>query len=410
MHGDTLQIIFILAASYLVSRLMIKAKLPEAAVFWLIGRENHHVSTILFYFIGITTFLGIFIHHAIVVLTLLPLLKVIRDTLDKAHPDQVTRIATMLACCLMYGANIGGIGAITSSAANGILLTVALVNNVVGHEKLTFALWMLWAVPLVLVYTLAAWALIVGFFRPGKYFKEKLRFQPTESLENPYKKMAIWLSVLTFSSAFLISMLSNILPQYVMLLTIITAVVNSGVIIFLFTHRVKDGAETKPLLTFADCLSNMPKKGLVLVAVSTVVAGAFVFGQHYFEDTLKDYASHIVPAGMSPLLLCFIIALIATFATELASNTVVQLALFAIVPIVAGLTDLPPLLAMIAVTLASSSAFMSPLSTGVNSLVFGEVRDASLKKMIQIGFFMNLIGSFLVAFWILTVTRWILGL
>lgn len=410
MHGDTIQLLFILASCYLVSRLMIKAKLPESAVFWLIGREPHQVSTIMLYLIGITTFLGIFIHHVIVVLTLLPLVKLIQDRLNEAHPENSTLSATLLACCVMYGANIGGMGAITSSAANGVLLGYSLVKGVAGNENLTFALWMMWGVPLTLVYTALAWFLLVGYFRPWKYFKEKLIFKSNASLENPYKKTAIWLSIFTFSMAFLLSMLTNIFPHYTMQLTVLTGMVNVGIIAYMFLGKVQDGESQKPILAFRDILSNMPKKGLVLVAISTIIAFAFVLGQSYFEQFLKGYAELLIPKGFSPLLLCFLLAVLATFATELASNTVVQIALFTIVPILAALTDLPPLLAMLAVTLASSSAFMSPLSTGVNSLVYGEVQGASLQKMMGVGFFMNLIGSFLVAFWTLTFTRWVLGL
>ncbi|MBL7978995.1 MAG: hypothetical protein JNN12_11705 [Bacteroidetes Order II. Incertae sedis bacterium] len=413
---NNIQLAFFLTGGYLVSRLMIKSQLPESLVFWMIGRKHLSVSKLILYLLAINAILGIFIHHAIVVLTLIPLAHLMQEVLSKENPQYDRFVPTMLAACLMYGANIGGIGAITSSAANGILIAGAngilpgLGGAVPGAEKLTFFLWMLWGVPLVLVYTLLAWAVIVLFFQPFKHFKEYIKFEPTEPIENVFRRPAVVFAVLTFGAAFLFSMASNVWASQILPLTIATAIFFLTIIALLFFLKIPKDGHKVPLLTLSDCVSNLPKRGLALVAITMVIAFLLGLGIHYFRDALTGTIALVVDDQTSILTLMLIVAIFGTFTTELLSNTVIQYALFALMPSLATLVDFPILVGMIVATLASSSAFMSPLSTGVNSLAFGEMRGASLRMLLFSGFCMNLVGSLLVAGWTLTVTRWVLGI
>ncbi len=43
---------------------------------------------------------------------------------------------------------------------------------------------------------------------------------------------------------------------------------------------------------------------------------------------------------------------------------------------------------------------MSPIATGVNGLAFGGVKGVSFKKMLGVGFAMNLFGAVLISFWV----------
>ena len=117
---DKIQLIFFFISGFLVSRLMIKARLPQRIVFWFIGKKKLSLAKILFYLIAIAAFLSFFIPNAITVLTLLPLLELLRRSYEKANGPSRS-VATMLALATIYGANIGGMGSITATPANGIL-------------------------------------------------------------------------------------------------------------------------------------------------------------------------------------------------------------------------------------------------------------------------------------------------
>ena len=192
--------------------------------------------------------------------------------------------------------------------------------------------------------------------------------------------------------------------------TLLTALLFTGIIAFLFLTKVETPEGTTPLLTFRDCLSDLPKRGITLVIITVALAFLLGLAINFFEDALTNIIGMMVSPQTPVIGLFFILALFGTFTTELLSNTVIQYALFALMPSLTSLVPFPLLLGMIVATLASSSAFMSPLSTGVNSLAFGEMKGASLKMLLLAGLVMNVVGSLLVAVWTLTVIRWVLGL
>ena len=99
-----------------------------------------------------------------------------------------------------------------------------------------------------------------------------------------------------------------------------------------------------------------------------------------------------------------LLATVTSFATELFSNTVIQLALLEALHV--GAPSSPVLIElMLAVTLSCTCAFMSPLATGVNGLVFGELRGTSLWRMLATGLVMNLAGALVVGLWVFGVVR-----
>jgi sodium-dependent dicarboxylate transporter 2/3/5 len=63
--------------------------------------------------------------------------------------------------------------------------------------------------------------------------------------------------------------------------------------------------------------------------------------------------------------------------------------------------DLSALEVLIIITLSCTSAFMSPIATGVNGLAFGGVKGVSFSRMLLVGFIMNIAGALLISSWTL---------
>jgi len=84
-----------------------------------------------------------------------------------------------------------------------------------------------------------------------------------------------------------------------------------------------------------------------------------------------------------------------TFTTEFTSNTAMAATLL---PIIAGLAvalEINPMILMIPATISASTAFMLPVATPPNAIVFGS-GNIRIKDMVKIGLVMNLIGLTLV--------------
>ncbi len=84
----------------------------------------------------------------------------------------------------------------------------------------------------------------------------------------------------------------------------------------------------------------------------------------------------------------------------------VAVALFPVAFFAAQAAGLAPLPLMIAVSVAATCAFMTPVATIPNALVFGSLRGASVRAVVLLGFCMNVLGALAMSAWL----SWIIPL
>ena len=399
---DKIQLIFFFISGFLVSRLMIKAHLPERLVYWFIGKRNLSLTKILFYLVAISALLSFFIPNAITVLTLLPLLELLRRSYEQSNGPSKS-VATMLALATIYGANIGGMGSITATPANGILVTYAVLNDVPGIQHLTFASWLIWGIPLVIVFICVAALILCLVLRPGKFQKHsiELPFDDNE-VNHPFQKLTMWISVFYFLSSFLLSLLLMAFSHHLILLLWITGILTLLFVVFLFFIPIKrdGGARSEQmLLTLPDCYNQLPTKGFVFVGIAVVLAGLlYVLNIHEY---FSGWSAMAMKLGVPTFILFLLIAMATSFSTEVLSNTAVQVSFFIMALPLAHQLNLSALEVLIVITLSCTCAFMSPIATGVNGLAFGGVKGVSFTRMLLVGFIMNIVGSLLISTWVL---------
>jgi sodium-dependent dicarboxylate transporter 2/3/5 len=249
---------------------MINVRLPQRLVYWFIGKRHLSSSRILFYLVAISALLPFFNPNAITVLTLLPLLALLRRSYEQANGPS-KNVATMLALATIYGDNIGGIGSITATPANGILITYAVLNDVPGIQGLTFASWLIWGIPLVIVLVGVAALTLCLVLRPEKYRKHSIQLPfDDQEINHPFQKQTIWISIFYFLSSFLLSLSLMAFPQQLMLLLWINGILTLLFVAFLFfiPFRVNgSGRSGKVLLTIPDCYNQLPTKDSSLSAL-----------------------------------------------------------------------------------------------------------------------------------------------
>ncbi len=401
---DKIQLIFFFISGFLVSRWMIKVRLPHRIVFWFIGKKKLSLAKILFYLIAISAFLSFFIPNAITVLTLLPLLELLRQSYEEANGPSHS-VATMLALATIYGANIGGMGSVTATPANGILVTYAVLNDVPGTRHLTFASWLVWGIPLVVFFVCIAALILGAVLHPWKYQKNSIQLPfGGDEAYHPLQNLTIWISVFYFLSSFVLSLLLMAAPDRLILMLSITGALTLSFIYFLFFVPVKGDDQSNSrqvLLKFPDCYNELPAKGFVFVGIAVVLAAllyAFDIHQHF-----SSWSGLVMKIGVPTFVLFFFIALCTSFSTEVLSNTAVQVSFFIMAIPLAQQLDLSALEVLIVITLSCTCAFMSPIATGVNGLAFGGVKGVSFSKMLLVGFIMNIVGALLISGWVFNV-------
>jgi len=138
---------------------------------------------------------------------------------------------------------------------------------------------------------------------------------------------------------------------------------------------------------------------LLLFAGGIAIAKGFVASG--LSNTLGDWLSSL--AYLPPVLMLLTICLVVTYLTEITSNTATATLLMPIMAVAASSAGYDPFVFMIPAAMCASCAFMLPVATAPNAIVFG-TGEISIKEMVKEGAILSFIISGVVAmicFWLL---------
>jgi sodium-dependent dicarboxylate transporter 2/3/5 len=309
--------------------------------------------------------------------TTLMLLPVAMAVLAKARDD---RLAVPLLLGIAYAASVGGIGTPIGTPPNLIFMQV--YKDHTGSE-IGFFTWMSWALPVVimLVPVMAWWLSRHLGDHPGVDLpREKGSWTAAQ-------KRVMWVFALTALawmtrkdpfggwSTWFNSPNAN------------DAAVAFMAVIALFTIPNGKGGR---LLDWESAVK-IPWGVLLLFAGGITIAKAF-----QYSGLSSDMA--MLMSGVSALPVLVMIAAIAlavTFLTEATSNTASTSLLMPLLAATAMAANIEPVLLMVPAAMSASCAFMLPVATAPNSVVYGSGM-VTTKLMAREGFALNLCGAFII--------------
>ena len=126
--------------------------------------------------------------------------------------------------------------------------------------------------------------------------------------------------------------------------------------------------------------------------------GGFALAQGFKDTGLSIWLGDqlLGLSAVHPLFLILSIALFMTFLTELTSNTATTQIILPVIASLAVSIHVNPLLLMLPATVSASMAFMLPVATPPNAIVFGSNR-ISVMQMAKTGLLLNLVGAIVIA-------------
>ncbi len=121
--------------------------------------------------------------------------------------------------------------------------------------------------------------------------------------------------------------------------------------------------------------------------------GGFALASGFKESGLSAFIGNELTGLQSihPILILLLIILTITFLTELTSNTATVETFLPILAAMAMAVQVNPLFLMVPATIAASFAFMLPVATPPNAIVFGS-KKLNINDMVKTGFWLNLTG------------------
>lgn len=137
--------------------------------------------------------------------------------------------------------------------------------------------------------------------------------------------------------------------------------------------------------------------GAIPWGVLILFAGGITIARAFMETGLSDaLAEHLTILTELPTWLMILsICLGVTFLTEMTSNTATTALLMPVLAATATATDVPPELLMVPAAISASCAFMLPVATAPNAVIYGSGR-ISIRRMASEGLVLNLIGALVI--------------
>ena len=289
-------------------------------------------------------------------------------------------LAAPLLLGLAWSCSIGGLGTPIGTPPNLILVQVYEENTA---QTISFGQWMSWGMPVVLTLLPLAWWWVT-------------RAVPKE-LDIQLPAVGPWRSaerrVLVVFGLTAVAWITRAEPfggwqTWLDLPAANDASVALLAVVVLLVVRDDQG---EPLIDWAKA-SQIPWGVLLLFGGGICLARAFVASglSAQVGDALTTVAALPVFAMM------LLLALAVTFLTEATSNTATTALLMPVLAAVALAVEIDPLWLMVPAAMSASCAFMLPVATAPNAVVFGS-GELPIRRMVREGFALNLIGSLLIA-------------
>ncbi|MDG1818415.1 MAG: SLC13 family permease [Porticoccaceae bacterium] len=382
-YGDPL--IILLMGGAMLSKAMEKSGAHRRIALYMVNLfGGHDQRRLVFGFMVASALLSMWVSNTATTLMLLP---VAYAVLDSADTDNAKKLAVPLFLGIAYAASIGGLGTPIGSPPNVVFLKV--YGEATGNIP-SFTQWMLWGLPVVVMLLPLAGLWItrhLGKTAPleipqaGIWRSEEVRvliiFSLTAlawiTLREPFGGWSSWFNLPTANYA---------------------AVALTAVVLMFILPNGNGGR----LLDW-ESASTIHWGVLLLFAGGIAIAKAFAVTG--ISEAIGESLSGVT--RLSIIVLIAVVALSVTFLTEITSNTATTTLLMPILAAAALGAGFEPALLMLPAALSASCAFMLPVATAPNAIVFGTGK-ITVEQMVREGFALNLMGAVVITlvvyFWL----------
>ena len=380
--------IFLYMGGFFLAIAIEKWNLHKRIALNIISLVGASISKITLGFMMATAFMSMWISNTATSVMMLPIAIAIVKQL-KDHPDTEENenelFGKMLMLAVAYSASIGGMATLFGTPPN--LVFAGVVKELYGVE-ISFTQWLSIGLPVSLILLSIAWVYLtkVAFHIKMQEFPGGLaEINRLKDALGPMGKEEKIVSAV-FASMALMLIFRQWLQNFVPLLDDTIIAMAAGVLLCVLPTSSREGN----ILNWKEAVK-MPWGVLILFGGGMALAAGFT------SSGLAEWigGQFELLKNLPIILLVFVLIVSVNFLTEITSNLATTAMLLPILAPIAMVIDVHPYLLMISATLAASCAFMLPVATPPNAVVFGSGL-LSIKDMTKTGIRMNLISIVLV--------------
>lgn len=396
-------LIFLFMGGFIIALAMQRWNLHKRIALNIVSIVGVKPSSIIIGFIIASAFLSLWVSNTATALMMLPIAISVLQFAESRRdngPAPVTNFEIVLVLSIAYACNIGGIGTLIGTPPNALMAAFILENYGV---EISFAQWMLVGVPLVLIMLPIMYLLLSRFIFPIRIKelpggREVILKQLRElgSMSRPEFRVAI-----VFASTALLWITRPLLVPFFPGLSDAGIAITAGIVLFIIPNGDKKGGK----LLLWSTLKDLPWGILILFGGGLSLASAIS------SSGLAAWIGRGVSGlGALPiLLLILVVILVVIFLTEITSNTATAAAFLPILASSAIGIGQDPMLFVIPATIAASCAFMLPVATPPNAIIYGSGK-VTIPQMAKAGLWLNIIVSMLLILAVYTLFIYVFGI
>jgi len=385
--------VFLYLGGFFLAIAIEKVNLHRRIALTVISLIGTRMRMIVLGFMVATAFLSMWISNTATSVMMLPIgLAIVAQFRD--HPDtpenEHEEFGKMLMLAIAYSASLGGMATLIGTPPN---LVLAGIVKELYEVEINFLDWMLFAFPFSVLLLFICWVYLTRYavkleaahFTGG--VEEIKRQRKLLGIMSSNEKRVLIVFVLTAFAWMTRSFLfSPIIPAIDDTLIALIA----GILLFVIPSSEEKGG----VLEWDDA-KKIPWGILLLFGGGLAIAQGI-------KDTglAKWLAEQLTQLDFLPLLvMTLVLVAVINFLTEVTSNLATTAMILPVLAPLAAAMGVHPYIFMVSATLAASCAFMLPVATPPNAVVFGS-GYINMSSMMRVGFGLNLISILLITFWV----------
>jgi len=386
--------IYLFFGGFLIATAIQKWDLHKRIALFVLEYAGSNGASLILGFMLTAALISMWVMNTATTIMLLPIglavITVVKETVRGLSEKEMESFQLALLLGIAYGATIGGMSTLIGTGPNGMLAAFMADNY---NLDISFVDWMKVGVPLSIVMLPCSWLILTRVIFKVEFETSQETKDLLSSMKQELGKFdgAEFKVFVVFVLTAITWMLRTVLDDINGLEGLSDAGIAMISALFLFLLPSGNKEKKGALLEWKDAQENVPWGLLVLFGGGLSLANAVQ------ATGLAVWMGNLIPQGISIVLIVILVVTMIIFLTELTSNMATTATFLPVVAAIAIQSDFNPLLVTAAVALAASCAFMLPVATPPNAIVFGSglIR---VPQMARAGFLINVLGILVVSF------------
>ncbi len=379
--------VFLILGGFLIALAMERWDLHKRIAYSIVVRAGGRPRLLVLGMMAATAFVSMWTSNTSTTLMMIPVALSIAEVVAPAGREATAserNFAAAIVLCVAYGATIGGLGTLVGTPTNALVAGFMRENY---GTTVSFAQWLIFGIPTVVLLLPACWFMLVRYALPFELGTQTAAQQAVSDALRELGAMSV--AEKRIAIVFVLTAVAWIVRPLLVKLPGLGTLNDTGIALLaglLLFVIPAGGSHRGPLLTAA-ALKRVPWDVLVLFGGGLALAAAIQSSG--LSGAIAQSLTAL--AGLPLFWLTLAITVLLVFWTELNSNVAAAATFAPILAALAAATAYPPLALVAPAAMAASCGFMLPVGTPPNAIVYGTGK-VNIRTMMRAGLVADLLS------------------